>query len=349
MAIYFVGLIALMAILVVRAPWFGFFAFTGYLHAFRVLHGRWRLLCVAAVAVIAATSQYGGFPALSPGGLASFAIFVTINVLVAGAGAWFALVSEQQNERRKEALAALEAANRQLEDTMRENAALHAQLLTQAREAGVHDERARMAREIHDTLAQGFTAIIAQLEAAKRADEHALRWQDHVDRAEHMARDSLVEARRSVQALRPELLEHRRLHEALAKMTEEWSRRAAVPHTLEIVGEPRALLPDIEATLFRVAQEALANVAKHSKATRVGVTLSYLDEEVLLDVRDDGVGFVPPAQRPNGHSSAAQGFGLSSMRQRVAQAQGTLVIESAPGDGAAINVSIPTLAVGGAP
>jgi signal transduction histidine kinase len=347
MAVYFIGLIVLMAALVLRAPWFGFFAFAGYIHAFRFLRGIWRLVGVAAVAVIAATSQYGGLPQFDSTAVATYTIFVLIDVLVAGAGTWFVWVSAQQSERRKQAVASLVEANRRLGESLQENTRLHVQLLTRAREAGIFDERQRMAREIHDTLAQGFTAIIAQLEAAESSNQHAADWQAHVEQAKRMARESLTEARRSVQALRPEPLEHAQLPEALAALAERWSQAAGVALTFETTGEARPLLADIEVALFRVTQEALANVARHARASRVGVTLSYLDDVVLLDVRDDGVGFTLEPGRSTDGVYEGQGFGLSTMRQRVWQVAGTLEIESARGEGTAVSASVPALPAGG--
>jgi signal transduction histidine kinase len=99
------------------------------------------------------------------------------------------------------------------------------------------------------------------------------------------------------------------------------------------------MLADVEVALFRVAQEALTNVAKHAKASRVGLTLSYMEDVVLLDVRDDGVGFEPGTK--NG------GFGLSSMRQRLLRVAGSLAVESTPGEGTAVNASVPALPAGG--
>jgi signal transduction histidine kinase len=122
-----------------------------------------------------------------------------------------------EDRRRRELLARLEAA-------MEENAGLHAQLLVQAREAGVLDERQRMARDIHDTLAQGLTGIITQLEATERAGHRPDQWRRHLDQARALARDSLSEARRSVQALRPEPLEEARLPDAIAHLAERWSQ-----------------------------------------------------------------------------------------------------------------------------
>jgi signal transduction histidine kinase len=216
MACYFIVLVLLMAVMVIRAPWFGFFAWTGYLQlgyaqTGYALHGRWRLVGGVAVAVVTATSQNGGLPSPTSGSLSTYLILIAVNIVIAGIMIWFAMVGKAQSDRRKQALVALTEANRKLEASLQENAGLHAQLLTQAREAGILDERQRMAREIHDTLAQGFTGIITQLEAAKQSRQHSEQWQMHVDHAQRLARESLVEARRSVQALRPEPLEESRL------------------------------------------------------------------------------------------------------------------------------------------
>src|SRR5258708_14817077 len=204
--------------------------------------------------------------------------------------AWFGSVSYEGNERRKQALAEMGEANRKLEATLAENAGLHEQLLTQAREAGIMDERQRMAREIHDTLAQGLTGIIPQLQAAAQAGRQADR-DRRVEAAIRLARESLSEARRSVHELRPEPLETARLGEALGEVARRWSALHGVPAQVTTTGVLRPMPPDVEVTLLRTAQEALANVARHANATRVGLTLSYMEDEVALDVRDDGVGF----------------------------------------------------------
>ena len=146
-----------------------------------------------------------------------------------------------------------------------------------------------------------------------------------------------------MQALRPEPLEDSRLPEAIAEMAGRWSDASKVTLGFETTGEPRPLLAELEATLFRVAQEALANVAKHARASKVGLTLSYTDDAVLLDVRDDGVGFSPGSPCRNGDAGHQGGFGLDAMRQRLRRVAGNLEIESAPGEGAAVNASVPAI------
>ncbi|MFG3441383.1 sensor histidine kinase [Nonomuraea sp. NPDC047897] len=203
----------------------------------------------------------------------------------------------------------------------------------QSRAVGMLEERARLAREIHDTLAQGFSGIIAQLEAAEQSidDQRAVR--DRIAVAKRVARDSLNEARRSVEALRPEPLDRAPLPEALASVAERWSAAAGVPVTVSLDGEPRRLPVDVETTLLRAAQEGLANAGRHAGATRAALTLSYMDDEVTLDVLDDGAGFDP--QLP------VRGYGLTAMRERASRSGGTVTVESAPGEGTTLCVSIP--------
>ena len=210
-----------------------------------------------------------------------------------------------------------------------------------------------MAREIHDTLAQGLTGIITQLEAAQQTGNDAER-ERRIGNAKRLARDSLAEARRSVQALRPQALENSRLPDALAGEVARWSATSGVAAEVETTGDARALHPEVEVTLLRVAQEALANVAKHADASRAGVTLSYMEDVVSLDVRDDGAGFNPSApsheSRANGSSAngspAGSGFGLIAMRQRVDRLAGQLEIESEPGAGTAVSASLPAIPLG---
>ncbi len=120
-----------------------------------------------------------------------------------------------------------------------------------------------------------------------------------------------------MQALRPEPLEHSHLPDAITDMANGWSQTCAVTWTVEITGTPQPLITSIEVTLFRVGQEALANVAKHAKASMVGLTLSYLDDVVLLDARDDGVGFDVHSPNRSGRPAHGNGFGLQTMRQRL--------------------------------
>ena len=336
--IHFAVLVVLMAALVLLAPWYGFFTFTGYFSVIW-LADPWKPVGVAAVAVVTGTSQNGGLPSGDAGSWAIWAIIVLVNCAVAGAIMFFAWVDEVQKEKQARLVDELTEANRRLEESLRENAGLHAQLLAQAREAGVLDERQRMASEIHDTLAQGLTGIITQLEAAEHGTAGEQR--RRIDTAARLARESLSEARRSVQALAPEPLEGALLPDALADVAQRWSTLHGVAASVTTTGAPRTMCAEVEGTLLRTAQEALANVAKHAHATRVGLTLSYMGDVVSLDVRDDGVGFDPAAR--NGHRHPDGGFGLTAMRQRVQGLSGTLEIESEPGAGTAVSATVPAV------
>jgi signal transduction histidine kinase len=353
--VYVTGLIAFIAVLTIRSPWFAFFSWIGFLHAFRYLRGAWRWAACAVVAIFFGMAQAGGFHRPTVSTVAIWVLLACVDVVLVGAFTLLGQKTEEQNRARKGMIAELAEANHRLEEMIAENTGLQAQLLTQAREAGAGDERQRMAREIHDTLAQGLTGIVTQLEAAQQTSNDAER-ERRIDNAKRLARDSLAEARRSVQALRPQALENSRLPEALAEEVARWSATSGVAGEVETTGEARALHPEVEVTLLRVAQEALANVAKHAEASRAGITLSYMEDVVSLDVRDDGVGFAAAptgASRANGHlareNPAAGGFGLIAMRQRVSRLAGQLEIESEPGAGTAVSASLPAISLGPSP
>ena len=341
MAIFFVGLVALIYLLIWCSPLYGFFAWTGYLFVAYALRGRLtRLAGATTVAVATALSQAGGFPAMAHRGTwGYFAILLLFNVTIAGSMTMLTTMNDEQTARRAEMIRELAEANAKLEAALTENAGLHAQLLVQAREAGVHDERQRMAGEIHDVLAQGLTGIVTQLEAASAVPGTAER---HVEAAKKLARESLAEARRSVQALRPQPLDSSALPEALDEVVTAWSDLHGLPATLITTGAARPLLPEIETTLLRTAQEALANVSRHAAAARVFLTLSYMEDVVTLDVRDDGSGFDPAV--PPRESS----YGLAAMRERVLRIAGTLSVESEPGAGTAVSACVPALGLGAA-
>lgn len=335
MLVYFVGLLVIGGVLESRSAFFIAFVITGFLQAFIVLPTVLAFLGVAATScVIYLSPPDSGWR--FPEALPLLLFIVGLQTLTVGGGGYMGARITLESDKRKRLVSDLETA-------LEENAGLHVQLLTQAREAGVLDERQRLAREIHDTLAQGLIGIITQLEAAQQAREHAAVWQQHVDQARALARESLAEARRSVQALRPTPLEGSRLADAIGEMATRWSESASVALHIETTGHPRPLLTDLEVTLFRVAQEALTNVAKHARASKAVVTLSYMDDVVLLDVRDDGIGFTPGLITAGNRSNTGQGFGLKAMGQRLQRVGGKLEIESAPGAGTAISASVPAL------
>jgi len=205
-----------------------------------------------------------------------------------------------------------------------------AELARAEREAGTLAERQRLAREIHDTLAQDFTSIIMHLNAAKLSEQN----QTHLAQAEQTARAGLNEARRMVWALRPEPLEYASLAESIEGLAARFAAENSVSVKNVSTGAPRPIGPEKEAALYRVTQEALNNVKKHARARQVNITLSYMDDLVALDIVDDGMGFAETNPR---------GFGLKTMRERVEEFGGTLAIESERGT--AIGVLMPVAQV----
>jgi signal transduction histidine kinase len=360
MGLFLAVLIVLMAILVIRDPWFGLFTPAGYIYSFRLLPWPSELAAISGVSIVAGTAQATDVPKTSVYGVLAYLAIVAVNVVPFCGLAWLGRKGEEHDELREQALAEVSEANRRLEASMAENAGLQQQLLTQAREAGVSDERQRMAREIHDTLAQGLTGIITQLQAAEQfADDQAV-WRRHFQAATRLARESLSEARRSVHALRPEALETARLSEALAGVAERWSALNGIAVQVTTTGTARPMPPAVDVALLRTAQEALANVARHARATKVGLTLSYMENEVALDVRDDGRGFEPDRfgdggdppgvgedgpRRPDAGVPGG-GFGLVAMRQRIESLSGTLQVESEPGAGTAVSACLPAAPAG---
>ena len=330
MGVFLAGLLVLSLILVIRDPWFGLYSPVCYFYAFRIIGWPAEIFFVIGAAVVGGTAQATGVE-LSWG----YVAVLLANGLPMGGLAWLMHVGEGHYRERLAALDEARAANDRLAAALTENADLQQQLLAQARAAGVLDERQRMAREIHDTLAQGLIGIITQLQAAAHAADDAAGWQRHHDSATALARESLAEARRSVHELRPLPLEAGRLDDALAEVAARWSARHDVTVQVTTTGTVRSMKPEAEAALLRTAQEALANVARHAGATRVGITLSYLDRDVALDVRDDGGGFDPAGE--------VAGFGLVAMRQRIEGMAGTLQIESEPGGGTGISACLPAV------
>jgi signal transduction histidine kinase len=240
-----------------------------------------------------------------------------------GFAVWITRIIHQSVERRQ--------LIEQLQTTRQE-------LAEAEREAGRLAERGRLAREIHDTLAQGLISIVLLLEAAEDALPPASATaRRHLEQALRTARENLGEARRLVWKLRPESLATASLGEALQRQVQRLGEETAIAASATVTGRPRQLPADTEVALLRIAQEALANVRKHSGASRVALTLSYMEDETVLDVRDDGVGFDP--QRC--HARAGGGYGLRLMNERVHELGGQLTVETSPGKGTTVAVSLP--------
>jgi PAS domain S-box-containing protein len=216
-----------------------------------------------------------------------------------------------------------------------------ARLSTQNRHTAVLDERNRMARDMHDTLAQGFTGVIVQLEAAEDATSRGFPDQaaKHLVRARDLARDSLKEARRSVQALRPQALDDIGLGHALESLFTKMTQGTELTPSFEVLGQPRPLPLDWEESLFRIGQEVLTNTIRHAHASRLIARLTFASDEVRLDMLDDGCGFDP--------SRVGKGYGLLGIRERVQAMGGQLAVRSADGTGASIVVILPAVDLAG--
>ncbi len=194
-------------------------------------------------------------------------------------------------------------------------------------------ERTRFARDIHDTLAQGFTGIMMQLNAAEQrlhgdsADARA-----HIEKARELANASLEEARRSVSALRAGALSNGTLLDAMEQIGRKLTSDSGVQLDTKLEGQPYALPEQCEANLLRIAQEALTNAVRHSGTERIGVRLAYRTGSVVLEVGDSGRGMsgVEPS-----------GFGVDGMRERARQIGGEIQILSDPGRGTRIVVTVP--------
>ncbi|HUH54881.1 MAG TPA: histidine kinase [Rhodanobacter sp.] len=210
-----------------------------------------------------------------------------------------------------------------------------AELSAQSREAAIAGERNRIARDIHDTLAQGFTGIIIQLEAAEDASRRGLKLaaDQHIVTARNLARESLSEARRSVQALRPQSLEEGGITHALRALFGKLTEGVSLHSDFQVLGEPTALPADWEENLFRIAQECLTNVLRHARASSVNACIRFDEEEVRLRFDDDGLGFDPAAQ--------SEGYGLLGMRERVDAMGGRMEVESSKGSGTTISICLP--------
>ena len=205
----------------------------------------------------------------------------------------------------------------------------------QSRKAAILEERNRMARDIHDTLAQGFTGVIVQLEAAEDAIACCRRNEanEHLQRAGELARRSLSEARRSVHALRPQALQGGNFWEALKGIIKNTTAGTALHTTFNLRGKMRHLPLAWQENLLHIGQEALTNALRYAHPRNFETKLTFNAKELRLELRDDGDGFRVKDRH--------DGFGLAGMRERVEQMGGTLKISSAHGKGTDVLVTLP--------
>jgi two-component system NarL family sensor kinase len=198
------------------------------------------------------------------------------------------------------------------------------------------DERARIAREVHDTLAQGFTAVALQIESGLAHLERGEGARRPLERALVVARESLEEARRSIRALRTPMLHDRPLAEALGALSREFTADTGVRVRTEIA-DVGPLPPETESELFRIASESLTNVRKHARAREAVLRLDMVRGRIRLTIADSGAGFRLRGAR-------RRGFGIVGIEDRARVAGGRATIKSTPGRGTTVTVSVPVQA-----
>ncbi|PCG86617.1 two-component sensor histidine kinase [Streptomyces sp. WZ.A104] len=319
-ALWLAGLCALWLALLVLSPDALWVAFPLYFLQLHLLPTRWALPAVVVTAAAAITGFVVHRQEIAPGAFIGPLLGAAVAVAtVLGYDALF-----RESERRRELIVEL--------------VATRADLAEAERTAGTLAERERLAREIHDTLAQGLSSIQLLLRAAERSLPDADPAAVHVRAAREAAQANLAEARSFVRALTPPDLEHGSLAAALERLC---ARTTGPELTVRfaVSGSPAELPTPYEVALLRTAQSALANTVRHARAGRAEITLSFMDTSVALDVVDDGQGFdpsgAPVQERGDG------GFGLPAMRARAGSLGGVLSVESAPGQGTAVAVTLP--------
>lgn len=271
----------------------------------RHLPTRWAITAtvavVATVGALIAAASAGDAPAI----LGWMALMVLVAVLL---GLWISRITEQSTERA--------ALLTELERTRDELAAA-------SRDLGALAERERLAREIHDTLAQGFTSILLLARAGEGRTWRLV---------EQTARENLAESRALVATTAPAGLGATPLPAALRRLVDRFGAELGIAASMRVEGEERALPPGQDVVLLRVSQEALANVRKHAGAARLELVLAFTEDGAAIRISDDGRGFDPAA--------AGGGFGLAGMRERVREIGGALDLHSGPGGGTCVEVRL---------
>lgn len=319
---YVVGAIAIWIVLTVAHPAFHLLLFILFFQIFAMVEIRRAVRLAVALSV--AIFAVGLVQATEPGRALLPDLGVTVVGLVAAvAMAWWIDGIITESRQRHDLIGQLEATR--------------AELVTAERQAGMLEERQRMATEIHDTLAQGFTSIAMLLEvvAADLPDSASPDLRRRLELAATTARTNLDEARRLIAALSPAPLDGADLPGALGRLGDRLTAQAGTTVEVRVEGPVRPLPAATEVAALRAVQEALANVAKHAHAGHVVVTLRFggLDDPVAVEVVDDGVGF--------DHAATQNGYGLQGMRQRLEPLGGTVTVASSPGAGTTVLVLVP--------
>jgi len=301
--------IALFAVAVAAAPFTTWLLFAIIPLIFQTVSLRRSIVLVVLVNLVKPAADAVTRPAMVGADLLIGLITTATGVWL---GFWILRVIEQNSERG--------LLIEQLEESRADVARL-------SHEAGVAAERARLAGEIHDTLAQGFTSIITLLQAA----DPSLR-DERIALAVTTAKENLAESRALIAALSPSALTAGSLPDSVRRQAARFEQETGLAATVRITGSPRVLPTAVEVVLLRAAQEALTNVRRHACAATAQILLAYDDAGVRLVVRDDGRGFEP---------GSPDGFGLAGMRARAAQVDGTLTVRSEGSAGTTIEVEVP--------
>ncbi len=301
-------------------------AFSLWLLCVHVLGLRWALPYAVAVlaAVVAAQLTVGAHPAAVVG--------PAIGCVVAVGIGWGAQLLTREARERQQLVD-------RLVSTQAEMVELHDDLARTQREAGALTERTRLSRDIHDTLAQGFSSILLLSRAGAEQQDPA-RLRELLGQIEATAAENLAESRAVVRALTPAQLDVG-LAASLGRLLARLEQETGLDTRLEVDGEVAVLSTTEEVALLRVAQSALANVRAHAAARTVAVTLTNAGDTVRLDVLDDGVGFDVAAWSAGRLAAGGGGYGLRAMRDRLRDLGGGLEVESVPGDGTALAAHLP--------
>jgi signal transduction histidine kinase len=316
--IYIAAIVLLFAVADALAPNTWFLAVALLPQCYHVLPARIAVIPALVMTAVGASSV--AYWDRSPSGIATAAGFgIAVAAFTIAFGGYIGGIITQSGERAQ-LIGELEAARAELAEV--------------SHQAGALAERQRLAGDIHDTLAQGFSSILMLIQAAEAQLEQAPGTaRRQLQLAGQTARDNLAEARTLVSGLSSAQLDAGTLADALCRITERTGAEAGISADFETSG-PRCPLPTAkEVVLLRTGQEALANVRKHAAAQCVSVGLRYAGSQVRLEVTDDGVGFDPA--RVNG------GFGLSGMQARVGEVGGTVTVRSTPGGGTSVIVEVP--------
>lgn len=327
MAIYFAGFLAGSAVLFHLSFNFLLLFLVCFALAFVALPGAWAYVGVALTVATALlvpgllTPSVENLVSITAGGVVT---------LVAG---WSIRAVETESAGRRAALADLQRTNDELSRALDDNAVLQRRLVETAHEQGADRERARIAAEIHDTLAADLSAVVAQLEALL-GETRDPAVEARARTALTPARSALTQARDSVTTLRAEHASGATLPDAVADVVQEVAHDSGTQVRTAVDGEP-VTVPDAVATaLLRATGEAVRNAVRHADADSVVVTVSFLGETIAIDVVDDGRGFDTGAQRT--------GNGLAIVTERLEQVGGRAALTSTPGSGTAISLVVPS-------